>query len=395
MPESTPSRPDLSRPLRIALVSSSYLPHLGGVEEHTRQLAAQLRMRGHAVEIWTVRRDGLDRTELIEGIPVRRLPAPLPAGELAAAARFLATVPAAAARWMAASRSFAPDLLHVHCFGPNGVFADALSRITATPVVLSLHGETFMDDYDVFGQSRLLRASLRRALQRAAVVTGCSQLTLDDAINRFGLQQGTVVFNGVEPAQAELEPAAEPARSRPYVLGMGRMVRNKGFDLLLEAFAIVAAKTDELDLVLVGDGPERAALGQQAQELGLSDRVKLPGRADRAGVASALGNAALFVMPSRVEPFGIVVLEAWRAGTAVICTSRGGAAEIVRTDQDALVVDPCDVAALAGALQRGLDDPALRTRLRAAGAIRVEEFSIAASAQHYESLYRSATARAA
>ena len=124
-----------------------------------------------------------------------------------------------------------------------------------------------------------------------------------------------------------------------------------------------------------GTGSALERLEAQAEESGIADRVHFVGRLSREQVAAAMAGAELFVMPSRLEPFGIVVLEAWRAGTAVVATDHGGPPEFVRDGEDGLLVDPFDTAAVAAALGRVLSDDALRRSLAAAGRARVEAFA--------------------
>jgi phosphatidylinositol alpha-mannosyltransferase/D-inositol-3-phosphate glycosyltransferase len=187
---------------RIALIPSSYPPALGGVEELTRHLALAQVAAGHVVEVWTTTQDdtGPPVTEEVDGITVRRFPFPLPAANARALLRF----PFGAAKTIGllrrAVRSFEPDLLHVQCFGPNGVYATALARLTGVPLVVTLQGETVMDDADIFETSASLRTGLRWAMRTASVVTGCSAYTLADAEKRFGLPigRGVAVPNGVD-----------------------------------------------------------------------------------------------------------------------------------------------------------------------------------------------------
>jgi glycogen synthase len=94
------------------------------------------------------------------------------------------------------------------------------------------------------------------------------------------------------------------------------------------------------------------------------------------------------VMPSRIEPFGIVALEAMKAGCPVIVTSRGGASEVVRDGQDGIVVDPFDSRALSGAIERVLGDAALRSRLIDSGRDRVAEFAWDRITERYLDAYR-------
>ncbi|MFE6254102.1 glycosyltransferase family 4 protein [Agromyces sp. NPDC057865] len=385
------------RSSRIALVASSAYPNPGGVEQHVRHVARELTARGHAVEVWTVARDGVPSRDLVDGVPVRWLPAPLPARSAGALAGFARRVPQAWGLWAEAVRSFRPSLLHVQCFGPNGVYAAALSRRFRIPMAVSSHGETFMDEDDVFGQSALLRSGLRTAIARSEFVTGCSEYTLADLRARFGLEGGHVVLNGVDPldgpsvaASSGVDPAdaaGTAPSAEPTVFAVGRLVRVKGFDLLLEAFAR-ASVPDGTRLVVGGDGAERTALEASADRLGVADRVRFLGRLDPPEVARAMASASLLVVPSRVEAFGIVVLEGWRAGLPVIATDHGGPAEFVAHLHDGYLVDPEHPDALARALEEVLGDAGLADRLGAAGAERVAAFTWGATVDAYERLYR-------
>ena len=377
---------------RVALVSSSYHPHVGGVESHVRHVAARLRDSGLEVEVWTVDRgEQLGVTE-IDGVVVRYLPTPLPARSAVALGSFAVAAPRAWRRWVSAFRGFRPDVLHVQCFGPNGVYAAALARRAAVPLVVSSHGETTGDDHDVFGGSALLRLALRRAIASAAAVTGCSEPVLDDLRTRFGLVDGKVVPNGVgEPAPGPPSGAvlfgADPPGGR-VVLGVGRLGAPKGFDLLVEAFARLDSALDAT-LVIVGDGPHREVLTSLGERLGLGDRLRLVGAMDEAGVDAWMRRADVVVVPSRKEAFGIVALEAWRAGTPLVATALGGPASFVTDGVDGLLVDPRDTDALAAAVRRVLDDRAFGASLAAAGRRSVEGYTWTRVARDYAAIYAS------
>lgn len=379
----------MAAPTRIALIASSAYPSPGGVEQHVRHVARELAARGHAVEVWTVARDGVGSRDAVDGVPILRLPAPLPAMNPRSILGFARSVPAAWRAWAAAVRTFRPELLHVQCFGPNGVYALALSRRFGIPLAVSSHGETFMDEDAVFEHSVTLRAALRRALSRAAFVTGCSEYTLADLRARFGLQGGHVVFNGVDPVDHALgDGAARQLESDPpSVFAVGRLVRVKGMDLLIRAFA-EASLPDGARLVIGGDGSERRALESSALELGIADRVQFLGRLDPDGVARAMASSSVLVVPSRVEAFGIVVLEGWRAGVPVITTRLGGPAEFVSHRRDGFLVDPEAPGELTGALETILGDPSLAARIGSSGAERVSAFTWSATVDAYEHLYR-------
>ncbi len=370
--------------LKIALITSSYLPNVGGVEEHVRNVAAVLTDRGHRVTVWTVGPAARART--VAGVPVHDLPCPLPNRSAVGLSRFAVEFPRAAAAWWSAWRSDRPDVLHVHCFGPNGSYARWLRPFVRRPMVLSAHGETVADADGVFDTSALLRHSLRAGLTEAAAVTGCSEYALADLRARFGLpaEAGVVVFNGIEATEPAAEAWAAPGGR--YLLAVGRVVATKGFDLLLQAFARAGLPAD-VRLVIGGDGPALGGLRAEAARLGLGERVVFTGRLERGEVVSAMRGTVALVVPSRVEPFGITVLEGWRAGVPVLATTRGGPPEFVTDGETGLLVDPTDVDALADRLRWVVEHPEQSAAIGRAGQERARAFSWDVVADAYERIY--------
>jgi glycosyltransferase involved in cell wall biosynthesis len=371
----------------VALISSSFAPYVGGVETHVDRVAQALRDTGWTAEVWTVDRG--DKLGVVDrdGLRVRYLPTPLPARSAAAMARFAREGLGARRAWADAHRAFRPDILNIQCFGPNGLYGATLARRSGLPLVVTSHGETLADDRGAFQRSRRLRDGLRRAIVDSAAVTAPSEYVLDDLRRGYGLvpSEGRIIRNGVDPVPVG-RPRALPAER--YLLGVGRLGRMKGFDLLIEAFAD-AALDPAIALLIGGAGPERDALTALAASRGVADRVTLLGRLDPAEVAHAMSGALALVVPSRAESFGIVALEAWRAETALVMTNRGGAVEFVHDGSDALLVDPLDRAALVEALRRVTVDDALRARLAGAGHARVDEFGWPAVARAYATLFDS------
>lgn len=364
---------------RVALVASSFAPYIGGVEQHTAEVARELYGRGHAVEIWTV-----DRGEHLgvverDGLTVRYLPTPLPSGSVAGVARYARTAPSAWRAWRAAHRHFAPDILHIQCFGPNGVYAELLGRLTGTPRLVSSHGETQADDRNVFEHSVLLRTSLRAAVSRSTV-TGCSRSVVRDLQSRFGADSVTVVPNGVHLGNVAALATVQGVPGR--IVGVGRLEHNKGFDLLLSAVALLP----EASLELIGDGSQATALASQAAGLGISDRVTITGKLDHGEVLRRMAGAAAVCVPSRKEAFGIVVLEGWAVGTPVVATAIAGPADFVNDGEDGILVDPRDPSALAAALAAVLD-PGRAAELARRGKERVRGFSWSRTTELYEKLY--------
>ncbi len=371
---------------RIALVASSFLPRRGGVEEHVANVAVQLRGLGHEVTVWSVDQ-GDDAQTDHDTIPLRYLPTPLPARRVHSLLRFAVRLPGAVRAWVRALRRDRPDFLHVHCFGPNGVYAVIASVLTRRPLVFSHHGETFGDADGAFDRSALLRRALRWALKRAVVTTSPSRYAARD-LARFGADPEAVeiVYNGISLDEGQDAPVELPPR---YLLAVGRLVGNKGFDKLIAAFAAVCNQPAlcGVDLVIGGPGPELHALESLAERLGVRDRVHFPGSLSRGQVGTAMRGCLALVVPSMVEAFGITILEGWRAGVPVIATTRGGPPEFVTDGTTGLLVDPVDVDALAQRLSTLAADEPLRKRLGAAGGDAVLSFTWLATARHFDRLY--------
>lgn len=161
--------------------------------------------------------------------------------------------------------------------------------------------------------------------------------------------------------------------TQPLIVAVGRLVPKKGFDLLLAALARTAAPPP---LVIAGEGPERAALTAQAQQLGVD--LQLPGHVAPAAVRDLLHRASLLVLPSRRTPQGDrdglanVILEAMAVGVPVLTTTAGAATDGLDHGRTGWLVAPEDVPALAAAMDRLLSDPPLTAALGARARARVE-----------------------
>jgi glycogen synthase len=370
--------------MRIILVPSAYYPHVGGIEELTRQLALTLESRGHDVSVLTNRWPaGVARREVLDGVDVTRLAFPLPAVRLRNAARFLFAAPGAIVAVLCHLRRLKPDVIHIIGAGPQSVYLATLAPLLGARLVFTAQGELTFDAHNVFLNSATMRVGLRRVLRSADAVTACSAYVLD-SLSAFGASRidAIVIPNGVNPEDFSME---KQASERPYVLAVGRLVQQKGFDILIEALASPAVPS--LDLVIAGEGPARRQLADRADQLRVSQRVRFVGAVDRARLAQLLACADLFAFPSRGEPFGIALLEAMAAGVPAVATRAGGVTEFAEDGVNALLVERDDPDALARAIDRLHSDAQLRGRLRAAGRATALNLSWARISPQYELLY--------
>ena len=172
---------------------------------------------------------------------------------------------------------------------------------------------------------------------------------------------------------------------RGAVLGVGRLTREKGFDLLIRAFAEATRPHDGWDLVVAGDGPERQALAGLAASCGVADRVRLIGR--QADIRHTYAAADIFALPSRFEGFPNALLEAMAAGLpAVAADCLAGPREIICNERNGLLVKTENVKALALALSRLITDASLRQRLGAEAARVVDTYDAEAIRQRWNAL---------
>jgi glycosyltransferase involved in cell wall biosynthesis len=150
------------------------------------------------------------------------------------------------------------------------------------------------------------------------------------------------------------------------VLALGRLHPNKGFDVLIRALPALPG----VHAVIAGEGPERAALLELARQERVADRLHLPGW--RGDTAALLAAADLLVCPSRHEPLGNVVIEAWSARRPVVAAAADGPRELITSGRDGMLVPPEDPGALANAMVSLLDDPERAMALAEAGRLRYE-----------------------
>ena len=160
----------------------------------------------------------------------------------------------------------------------------------------------------------------------------------------------------------------------------------------------IPCSSEEVTLEIIGDGPARASLQARAEALGVADRITFRGKVTSDELQASYARAAVFVLPSVVdargdtEGLGVVLLEAMNYGTPVIASRIGGIPDIVEDGVSGLLVPAGDAAALAGALRRLIEDPALASRLGEAGRQRVRDrFNWSAIVQRWKEVYSAAT----
>jgi len=282
------------------------------------------------------------------------------------------------------------DLTVIHEPNPLALVSDFVARQRG-PLVVWFHSEVLRPAWKY---RTIYRTFLRRVLRRADRIVISSPRLGEYATELQDFREKCVVIPfGIDPAALALTPAIEARAAAmraqhpgPIALFVGRLVPYKGVNILLEAL-----KGLNLTTLIVGTGPLRQALEEQAGELGLQSSVRFLGAAHDHELVALYHACDFLVLPSvtRAETFGVVQLEAMACSRPVISTNlETGVPWVNQHEVTGLVVQPGDVAGLAAACWRLCSDSALRKRLGAGAAARVAaQFTVSAMAQATTALY--------
>ncbi|MCL6430952.1 MAG: glycosyltransferase family 4 protein [Anaerolineae bacterium] len=265
-----------------------------------------------------------------------------------------------------------------------------LPRVTGVRTVFTLHDLTFLlyPQAHSLANRWYLTLMMPRFLRATGAVVAVSECTRRDAVRLYGLEEARVrvIYPGVGPQFHPADPGEVAAVRRRYglperlILYVGTIEPRKNLPTLLRAYSTLRQRGCEHRLAIVGrEGWRCRGFWETLKELGLGGEVLTPGYVPDADLPGLYGAAEVFVFPSLYEGFGLPVLEAMACGVPVVCSAASSLPEVA--GEAALLVSPGDVWALAAAIERVLDDSALRARLRAEGLARARRFTWEAAAR--------------
>jgi len=288
-----------------------------------------------------------------------------------------------------------PNVLHSHGYKAN-ILLGPLPRSWRGPMLTTLHGWTQPAKLSALWlYERLDRLALRRI--DSLVVVARHMLR---ALRGFPESRVRVIENGIPPLAARLDDfrafgvdslpleLAAFVNRRPTLVAIGRLSREKGFELLVEAFARAREQLkSEHQLLIVGEGPERPQLASSIARLGLAGSVRLPGYV--AGADRLLEHAAGFVMSSLTEGLPLVLIEAMQWGVPILATAVGDIPELLEGSQYWQVVEPNEVTAFTRALYDMMSkDPVSRERLAKSSERVLERHSSVRMTHQYSNAYQ-------
>ncbi len=327
--------------MRIGLLTPQSLPVLGGLQMVVDALARQLVHSGHEVRLFT---------------PTPHAKFPYPVSPINALPPFYPVSPQTMPILEKGLEEFLEreyrknpfDLLHAHLVYPTGFCALGWGKPKGIPVVITCHGIDVIgrpeDDYG-FLLDKLLAEKVRQCLSQSPTLTIVGS-HLKEHLLKLGASKEAIstIPNGVFPDDFHNN---DEEGMTPYILAMGCLHRIKGFDSLLEAFAMAGEKVPEMTLTIAGEGPDRAMLIEKSLSMNLTGRVRfLPFLRGKEKIRCFAG-CRFVVCPSRYESFGMVILEANASGKPVLGFSVGGIRELIDHEKNGLLVPPGDIEGLA------------------------------------------------
>jgi glycosyltransferase involved in cell wall biosynthesis len=280
-------------------------------------------------------------------------------------------------------RSVRPDIVHTHT-SKAGVIGRMAARLAGVPSIFTAHTWCFAE-----GTSWKWKA-VGIPVERLAALCAARIITVSEANRASALHHRiaspakfVTIHNGIADSPHRAKPAEKAV---PRIVMVARFSEQKAQGLLIEAVAQIRTP---FRLLLVGDGPRRPAVEQQAEKLNLGDRVEFLGQ--RLDIAEVLASSHIFALFTNWEGFPISILEAMRAGLPVVASDVNGVGEAVANGSTGFLADEGDVAMFRQRLEQLLLDASLRAELGAAGRRRFEnEFTVEAMLGRTAGIYRSA-----
>jgi glycosyltransferase involved in cell wall biosynthesis len=371
----------------IILFTNSYSPVLGGIQTVCSQIAKEsLKNKKYNLHIFTNKYPvDLKFFERIEGVPVRRFllgSTTKPIENLRSGFIQLCSVlifPLTFIHLLIMFIKLKPNIVNVHFPVDQTRYIILLSYFFKFKLITSFHGHdvtSWTDDahkpYKGFFRNQ------KKLISISSYVTACSNYLSRIVEKTYNLSNHSVktVYNGVDLTR--FENISRNKTNKEYIFAFGRLETHKGFDILIQAFSKIQNK--KIRLFIAGEGSELFQLKNQAKQILISDRVTFLGRLSAVEIASYSSKASINVIPSKREPFGIVVLEAIASGRPVLATNVGGIPELYKKEFG-LLVKPNDVTGLSNAINKILNEmPEIKFE-----AIRkhVNRFSIEKMANNY------------
>lgn len=335
----------------ICIFSAQYLPHMGGVERYTYNIAKECLKRGHRVIVVTSANSALDAISVEEGIKVYRLPSyQLMNGRLPIL------------KYNRQTRQLFNALKNEQidfCMVNTRFYFLSLSGMKFAyenhiPLITVEHGTAYLTFNNAlldFIERKYERAITRKGKKYCQHYYAVSEFSRQ-WLKEFGIEDEGVLYNSINPDDYK-DIIVDPSDKLDGVTiaYTGRLIPEKGVSVLLEAFSILRKKYENIYLILVGEGPLETQIKQYND-----DHIHYLGRKDNKDVIKILKNTDIFCLPSRSEGFSTSILEAALTKCCIITTKRGGSVELITDDRYGIIIEDNRLYFVKEALERVIKD---------------------------------------
>jgi 1,2-diacylglycerol 3-alpha-glucosyltransferase len=365
--------------MKIAFFTDTYEPQINGVVKSIKSFENILRKKGHEVFVFCPKGSARYDKHVF----------PIESFSLPTYPEYRVGLPSFDV--VDKLKEIKPDVIHVHSPAPVGAIGLGLGKIFKIPVVMTYH--TLLTEYfDYVGiektNKRVAERFTKWFFRKASLIVTPSEST-KSLLKSYGIKTDIIVIpNPLEVSR--IRKGKKRKNSKPIVLHVGRLCKEKRIDVVLRSFKKVLQEK-EANLIITSDGPYREQLEDIAKNLGIEKNVKFTGYLSGRSLANLYSKADIFVSASDTETQGIVLLEAFASGCPVIVRNAMGFKDYVVDKKNGLLFN--DENDLTKKILLLLNNKALRNRLVKNGFETIEDFTISSSSDKIEFLYNDAVKR--
>jgi glycogen(starch) synthase len=373
--------------MNILLMTSSYFPHKGGVETVVSDLASGISAHGDNVIVVTnLWPSSLPLIDVVNKVVVIRVPMVLPSASNGIRTRVKGVITNILLTLLMVV--FRPSLINIQCVGPNGYWGKRLSKRFNVPIVVSTHGERTNDSSGFYSVPQN-EETYEELIHLARAVICVSEVSSRESLHDLGIASDKIAI--IPNAISVNKQPNDTANRVIDITYVGRLVPEKGVDILIKAVTNLCKSFSGLTVNIVGDGPSMDPLKKAVIDSELCSNVLFTGQLDQVAVKKVLLTSKILVLPSRKESFGLVLLEAANAGCAVVATATGGIPSIIENGVNGLLFDIDADNQLQEHLANLLSDELLRQELVCQFWNRLSQYDVTNFVTRYRAVFADAT----